>query len=550
MKRHLYILLLFLPFAISAQVEEEHEVMMDVPVEEISPREDFLRSIPASRKDGKPHVHQYNKLMGYFLNDSILIPFIYEELDYQYSDFMICREPRKLYGVINKKGETVIPFEYVSLKRYFDVFFAWKKNAGYGIMTLSGKEIVPFEYQKGAFGADTTLVFMSPGKQLVVKPAGSDRVQMVLESSYDEMSIEPAYPQPLLAVQQQGRWGVLNYQNQLAVPCEYDKIQKVFGQHVIAVKTGKMGVVNVSNAAEIPFEYETIDQRLRNGLFRFGKTGTSGKKLWGLLDSTGRVVLPAEYQQIEQFYECDLMKIQKAGLYGVADPTGKIRLAPQFNEISAWEHNIYTEQKDPLGKTRKMSKSARGLYFWCKNKARQSSLWHLDKGQIIAPGDYEYFRIYHDAGVVVVTRQEKNAVLNMNGKQLIGYEYGNLSFSSNHPEFVTSSTNGKRTLISMRTGKQVQPEYYDDWFFNYVDEKNGYFYTKIGDFTALHAPDGRRITPHKYWGGITPCENIPEMEARLPKNRKIVACGKTKNEYEIHFYAIDDAGAEYEYNRK
>jgi len=160
MKRHLYILLLFLPFAISAQVEEEHEVMMDAPVEEISPREDFLRSIPASRKDGKPHVHQYNKLMGYFLNDSILIPFIYEELDYQYSDFMICREPRKLYGVINKKGETVIPFEYVSLKRYFDVFFAWKKNAGYGIMTLSGKEIVPFEYQKGAFGADTALVFM------------------------------------------------------------------------------------------------------------------------------------------------------------------------------------------------------------------------------------------------------------------------------------------------------------------------------------------------------------------------------------------------------
>lgn len=548
--KKLFLFFLLLPFGVSAQVEEEHEVMHDAPVEEISPREDFIRSIPARFKDGKPHRHQYNKLLGYILNDSILIPFIYEELEYQYSDFMICREPRKLYGVINKKGETVIPFEYVHIKRYFDVYFAWKKDAGHGVMTLSGKVLVPFEYKNGSFGADTALVFISPGKQRIVKPVSSEKVQILVEGNFEDMSVEPAGQRPMVAVKQQGRWGILDYQNRLLVPCEYDNIQKVFEQHVVAVKNGKMGIVNLNNTPEVPFEYETINERLRNGLFSFGVTVSPGKQNRGLVDSTGRVVVPANYQAVAQFYHCDLMKVSNNGKWGILDRSGKLRTPLQFSDVSAWKHLSAAEKKDPSGKSRITHKEEYGIYFIHKySENGKIGLWHIDKGEILPPL-YDYFAILDPGGPIEVTLNEKRALFNIRGQQLSGFEYDALGISAGHPAFVTAHIDGKRTLISASTGKQIQPEYYDDWFFNNLDDLNGYFVTKIGNFTALHAPDGRRLTPHKYWASMAPCGNLPKVEALLPKDRKLVACAKTYSETKIRFFALDDTGAEYEYIQK
>ncbi|MBL7783607.1 MAG: WG repeat-containing protein [Saprospiraceae bacterium] len=552
MKKLFYTLFLLLPLTAFAQVETEHEVMhdVDVPVEEVSAKEDFLRSIPKGFKDGKPHIHQYNKLWGYVLNDSILIPFIYEDLDFKYSDFMICREPRKYYGVINKKGETVIPFEYVSIKRYFDVLFAWKKDAGCGVMNLSGKELVPFEYEKGTFGADTTLVFMSPGKQLVVRPIGGDKLQVLIESNYEEMSTEPVAGRPLLAVKQQGRWGILDYQNRLVIPCEYDKIQKVFEQHVVAVKNGKTGVVHLNGTLEVPFEYETIPERLKNGLFRFGVKAAGGKQRNGLVDSTGQVVAQAEYDAISQFYYCDLMKVSKGGKWGILDRSGKLRSPLQFADLSAWKHNAPVEKKDESGKSTIVYKEAYGLYFVHKHTENgKIGLWHLDKGEIIPPL-YDYYEIFDLDGPIEVTLNEKRALFNGKGKQLTGFDYNSLSVTTRPPQYMTAQVGGKRTLLNASTGKQIQPEYYDDWYYHNIKEMNGYFYTKIGDFTALHAPNGRRLTSHKYWASITPYSSIPEVEAQLPKGRKIVACARTKTEYAIRFFAIDDTGAEYEYKQK
>jgi len=48
--------------------------------------------IPQHWKTGKPQAGRTkDKRSGYVLNDSILIPFEYEELDITYSDFMIAK---------------------------------------------------------------------------------------------------------------------------------------------------------------------------------------------------------------------------------------------------------------------------------------------------------------------------------------------------------------------------------------------------------------------------------------------------------------------------
>jgi len=549
--KKLFLFFLLFPFGVFAQVEEVDHTMHDVGIEEVSSEEDFRRRIPAHLKTGKPQYYHQDKLAGYILNDSILIPLKYEQLDYKYADFMICREPRKLYGAINKKGETVVPFEYnVLSQNAAGIVLGWKTGAGYGLMTPTGKELVPFEYKKGFFSIDSVVVLYAPDKQLIVKALDAENLKVLMDGDFEEISIESTGRRPIFAVKQQGRWGIMDYQKHLLVPCEYDKIHNVLDQHVVAVKNEKMGIVDLNGAPEVPFEYETINQRLKNGLFPFGVGISPGKQRWGLVDSTGRVVLPAEYDQVEQFYYCDLMKVKKDGKCGVLDPTGRLRVPLQFSDIMAWKHVFYEEKTGADGKKHRIQQDGYGIYFLQKPDNGQLGLWHIDKGEIIAPGELDFFEIFYPDGPIKVSKNGKDALFSIEGKQLIGFEYGTLGVSWRHPEFVTSYSGDKRTLVSTRTGKQIQPEYYDDWFFHNYNEMNGYFVTKIGNSTALHAPDGRRLTQHKYYTSMAPCGSLPEVEAVLPSGRKIVACAIYKGDAGLRFYAIDDTGAEYEYSKK
>lgn len=550
--KNLLLMLLLLPLGVFAQVEAVDETMHDQDVmeivEEVSYGEGVRRGIPQHLKTGKPQYYRHNNLSGFILNDSILIPLKYESIDTKFADLMICREPKKLFGAINKKGETVIPFEYITLSQYHgNTLFGWKKDAGYGLMTRSGKGLVPFEYKNAYSGPDSVKVFYSPGKQLIVKVLGDENLQVLMEGDFEEISIEQTGRHPFFAVRQQGLWGIMDYEKRLMVPCIYDKFYLGFDRQLVAVRGDKMGVVDFKGNIQVPFEYEKIQERLKNGLFRFGTTISPDKLHYGLVDSTGRIVAPAEYEQVSQFYYCDLMKVKKDGKCGIMDMAGKLRTPIQFSDISAWKHMSAAEEKDKSGKPRKIHKEGYGIYFIHKYVENgKIGLWRIDKGEIIAQ-EYDYFKILHPNGPIEVTLNDKRALFNMKGGQLSGFEYGALGISAAHPAFVTAHTDGKRTLLSASTGKQIQPEYYDDWFFNNIDDLNGYFVTKIGKFTALHAPDGRRLTPHKYSASMAPCGSLPQVEALLPKRRKLVACAKIYGDTAIRFFAIDNTGAEYEY---
>ncbi|MCC6412869.1 MAG: hypothetical protein IT270_14490, partial [Saprospiraceae bacterium] len=74
---------------------------------------------------------------------------------------------------------------------------------------------------------------------------------------------------------------------------------------------------------------------------------------------------------------------------------------------------------------------------------------------------------------------------------------------------------------------------------------SAYFMTIKDRLAALHQPDGRRITPHKYTTIHICTEEVNLTE--LPQGRVIVACAYLANNTGVFFLAIDDAGGEYVY---
>ncbi|MBL7804067.1 MAG: WG repeat-containing protein [Saprospiraceae bacterium] len=541
MKKLLF-LLLFFPLALSAQILDE-----PAPVEEdIRPESvRFRESIPQRLKTGKPQAYRYNNLWGYILNDSVLIPCKYEHLDNQYSDLMICREPKKLYGAINKKGETVIPFEYFVLNKEPDgLLLAAKKDVGYGLLQPDGSAVlVPLGYSR-AMRKDSVYIFYSAGRQRIVKHLGGGTLSLLMEGSFDEIDPMITDDLPLFAVKQQDFWGLMDYNKKQQVPCVYDKIQRIENRMVTVRKENKKGIVDMEGRELIPCAYDEIYPRLRNGLIRVANKPAAAT-LMGLLDSTGRQILPLEYGYIEQFYRIDLMKVRKGDKWGIADVNGTILVSPKFAEISAWKHSEWVEKKPGQW----ITEETYGQYFVYKDVANGSSigLWHLEKGKILPP-EFDYFEIMHPGSLVVVTKGEKRALYGLDGRQITGFEYDALSTMRPEGEYLIAYQNGNRTLISARSGKQIQPEYYDDWFFNYLDEMQGYFYTKKGDFLALHAPDGRRLTPHQYKMGIRPCAATPALLEKIPAGRKPVAGTHREVNGRLTPFVLDDQGAEYEFD--
>ncbi len=541
MKKLLFFLL-FPSIALFAQIPDE-----PVPVDEDTRPEAvrFRESIPKRFKTGKPQIYQYNKLWGYILNDSVLVPCKYEDLDSYYSDLMICREPKKLYGAINKKGETVIPFEFFVLNREPDgLLLAAKKDMGYGLLQPDGSSLlVPFEYNK-ALRKDSVYIFYSTGKQRIVKHLGVGKLTPIMEGSFDEINPTISYDQPLFAVKQQGFWGLMDYNKKLLVPCVYDKVYKIEDRMVTVGKEGKKGIVDMEGRELAPCAYDEIYPRLKNGLIRVANK-PAATTLMGLLDSTGRQILPLEYGYIDQFYRFDLMKVSKGGKWGIADVNGTILVSPQFADISEWKHSEWVEKKPGEWSTRE----AYGQYFVYKDVANGPSvgLFHLEKGKILPP-EFDYFEITQPGNLIVVTKGEKRALYGFDGRQMTGFEYDALSTMRPGGEYLIAYQGGNRTLISARSGKQVQPEFYDDWFFNYLDEMQGYFYTKKGNFLALHGPDGRRLTPHQYQTGIRPCAASPALMEKMPAGRKPVAGTFREINGKLTPFVLDDKGAEYEFD--
>ncbi|MCC6412870.1 MAG: WG repeat-containing protein [Saprospiraceae bacterium] len=538
--RYTLFLLFFLPFAAMAQIEVATEgVGTGAPAKPV---------IPARLKTGKPQLFCSQGNCGYVLNDSFLIPLQYMELEPEYSDFMVARLHSKKYGVINKQGETVLPFDYLVMKRVAaGTLLVGIKGQGYGLLNPQGKVLIPLEYQYEQHYIDSVMVFHSPGKQKIIKLIDADQVQVIMEGTFEEIEKGPDN-RPFFFVKENGRWGVMHYNKRLLVPCLYDKIHHIEENQVIAEKDGKWGVVNLQGKVLVPFEYRRINPRLRNGYYVNGKSPLPGQWRWGMVDSLGQTILPNEYQTVSLSNNCDMFEILKGGKTGLVDATGKMRIPLQFGEIYEAKHPEYKVETSKDGATKSVYQDGYGLYFKTQDTASvKLGLWHVDKGEILKPL-YESVEVLQVNGPYAATQNGKKALFSSEAKQLTGFEYNFLNVDRYRPNLVKAALpDRKHQLLRLSDGQPVEAEFYDEIL--QIGNTDGlYFITKKDRLAALHQPDGRRITPHKY-STIHYCIEPVTIDG-LPKGRIIVACAYLSNDTGAFFWAIDDAGAEYIYKPK
>ena len=201
------------------------------------------------------------------------------------------------WGAVDNKGNLVIPVDYDYLGSYFDGLMNFKKDEKYGFVDRNNKVVIPNVYGN----ISNFFNGLAPVKEIA-----------------------------------SGKYGYIDKQNTMVIPAIYQDAEDFTdGYAMVKRKTGGRGgddevaLINTKGKELTDFSYSFISARQPGGLF-LAKQG----KLYGLLDSTGKLVLPVSYPELTSTFNNNYKFMTAEKKYGLVNNKGKIVLEPQYQYIS------------------------------------------------------------------------------------------------------------------------------------------------------------------------------------------------------------------------
>ena len=230
-----------------------------------------------------PTIARLNGKWGFLdSNAREVTPFKYDSI-YAFNAKIIPVEINGKWSFIKTTGKEISPFIYDNIE--FRNLYVCRvfRDGKYGIFDSSEKEIAPAIYDSIGCWQDT-FSFNLNGKWGFMDIKG----KILLAPTYDSVS---CFINGVASVRLHGRWGFINKNCELVIPCQYpfDAINP-FKEGLAAVrKNGKWGYINRAGKIIIPIKYDDT-----TGAFYGGATGVCIDGKWGIIDSHGRITQPLE----------------------------------------------------------------------------------------------------------------------------------------------------------------------------------------------------------------------------------------------------------------
>lgn len=207
-----------------------------------------------------------------------------------------------ILGMINLKGEWIIPLEYEKLGDYNAKGVWGKKNGDYGLIINGTFNVLEGVNKIWNFSSGSNLrAARKKSKVGFINTQG----EWVIEPAYDNAK---SFNKGMAPVSKNGKWGFINEIGKLLIPFRYEDIESFSNDGLAAIKINKWGFMNTKGAIVIPPKYyitpflpsELIRKYLTIG-FNNGITRVKYKRKWGFLNTKGEVIGGKWYENAEPF---------------------------------------------------------------------------------------------------------------------------------------------------------------------------------------------------------------------------------------------------------
>lgn len=274
-------------------------------------------------------------------------------------------------------------------------YFTAYDNGKYGVIDNNGKTVIDFDY-------DEMIVIPDKTKDLFICTYDADYTNetyktKVLNSSGTELltnysNIKPierdginevSYDKTLLIYEQDGLYGLVDFNGKKITDAEYDDIYALDGveKSIVVEKDGLKGIVNSSlESLVVNCEYEDIASLTPNseddgyivlldGLYGIisasGKTilennyseiqNVTGNSMYvvddgsglKLIDSALKTVLDSGFEEITSINGENLI-VKNGGSYGVINTSGEVLIPAEYESLSYATENYYIAEKGGL----------------------------------------------------------------------------------------------------------------------------------------------------------------------------------------------------------
>jgi hypothetical protein len=290
-------------------------------------------------------------------------------------------------------------------------------------------------------------------------------------------------------------------------------------------KTNLYGFKNPSGQIIISPIYQSLLQSENNIDYFFALKQILGKYYMGLLDGTGTIVIPFEYEQI-QYNSATMLVAQKNGKYGAIDFSNKVLISFLYKYHFYFDHgltNVHTdlgegvidnygsviipteyqtvfryEVEDKVLMDDKGFNYNNSTYF----AAEKDNKWGLlnVKGKLIIPFQYGYIRKANDElnfkkGWIITEdlKRNKNGLINIYTNVNIPPNYETIKIFD-HFLIVSKRIESNYTyqLLDLK-GKAISETIYDKMEF-----VNGYFIVSNNKLSGVMNENGEIVVPLKY----------------------------------------------------
>lgn len=231
--------------------------------------------------------------------------------------------------------------EVATIETYFPAY----TNEKWGVIDNNGKTIIDTVY-------DEMVVVPDKNKDLFICTYDVNYENeiyntKVLNKSGDEIlanykniqaientdGIDIWYENNILKFEQDGKYGLIDFNGKLILNAEYDNIYALDGieKNIIIEKDGRKGLVNTSmGEVIIKPEYTditTLTESYENGYI----VNKDGK--YGIISADAKIIFEPVYEQIENVTANDYYVVKQAGKISLIDKKGEVKLNSGFDNI-------------------------------------------------------------------------------------------------------------------------------------------------------------------------------------------------------------------------
>lgn len=283
------------------------------------------------------------------------------------------------YGLINKKGEYVVPPQFDRFDSFSEGLAVVERERKRGYVDQTGKIVIPLKFESvtGDFSEGLAIVALNHDDKIgyidktgnyVISPQFDEAEDFVeglaivkIKDKYGYNKYGYINKKGKYVIQPQFNYVTRFYQGLALVEIRNDKT--FINKYGLIDKTGKYRLKPSFDYIKDPDSYDifALVAEFKEGLMRVGvvdescpksnDTSDYVKKKLGFIDRTGKIVIPLKFESVGDFYNGRAVALfrtgttaknceDKGGKYGYIDPTGEVVIPPQFDNASDFSEGL------------------------------------------------------------------------------------------------------------------------------------------------------------------------------------------------------------------